>query len=252
MHNWIPQPRESASLLFRPNENLMWLFGGICQEPMTSMATFEINPRSGRARYQQLERSTQTGLERVNGVFGLGSCCYQRKFYYFFGGLGFNRNLKVRLCTAQVIEFNPETRNFDQINLWHKPDRLLAERRYMTTLLVGQKFLCFGGINKQGYALKELLSIDMETKQWVEMQTKGDHPGHLQSSAMCLVAYQERKTLRLDRLSEIKWHLVTEKIALEGIFVFGGIKGEVPDMKLKDNNLYRLSIGEKQHVWSIV
>lgn len=92
----------------------------------------------------------------------------------------------------------------------------------------------------------------MESKQWVEMHTKGDHPGHLQSSAMCLVAYQERKTLRLDKLSEIQWHLVTEKISLEGIFVFGGIKGEVPDMKLKDNNLYRLSIGDKNHTWSIV
>ena len=100
----------------------------------------------------------------MNGVFGFGSCTYQGKLYYFFGGLGFKKDLKVRLCTSQVIEFDPATRSFEQVSIWHKPDRLLAERRYMTTLLVGQKFLCLGGINKQGYALREMLCIDMETK----------------------------------------------------------------------------------------
>ena len=35
--------------------------------------------------------------------------------------------------------------------------------------------------------------------------------------------------------------------------MFGGIKGEVPDMKTRDNNLYRLSIGDRDnHVWSVV
>lgn len=58
--------------------------------------------------------------------------------------------------------------------------------------------------------------------------------------------------MRLDKLSDIKWHLVTDQIALEGIFVFGGIKGEVPDMKTRDNNLYRLTIGDQNHVWSVV
>ena len=189
MHNWIPEPRESASLLYRPNDNVMWLFGGICQEPMAQMATFEINTHSSKSRYWQLERSTQTGLERVNGVFGFGSCAYQGKLYYFFGGLGFNKNLKVRLCTSQVIEFDPATRNFEPVNIWHKPDKLITERRYMTTLLVDKKFLSLGGVNKQGYALKELICVDMETKQWHEMNTKGDNPGFIQSGAMCLVAY---------------------------------------------------------------
>ena len=167
------------------------------------MATFEVNPYSGKSKYWQIERSTQTGLERVNGVFGFGSCAYKGKLYYFFGGLGFKKELKVRLCTSQVIEFDPATRTFEPVNLTHKPDRLLSERRYMTTLLIGQKFLCLGGVNKQGYGLKDLLCIDMESRQWVEMNTKGDHPGFMQSGAMCLVAYQERKTLRLDKLSEI-------------------------------------------------
>ena len=54
-----------------------------------------------------------------------------------------------------------------------------------------------------GVVGKDLLCIDMESKQWVEMNTKGEHPGYIQSGAMCLVAYQERRTLRLDKLSEI-------------------------------------------------
>jgi len=80
----------------------------------------------------------------------------------------------------------------------------------MATLLIGKKFICLGGVNKQGYGLNEILSIDIETKQWMELKTSGKGPKHVQSSAICLVAYKERKTLRLDKLSEIKWHLVTE------------------------------------------
>ena len=67
------------------------------------MATFDIKSYKGKARYQQLERATMSGLEHVKGVFGLGSTCYKGKFYYFFGGLGFDRTLKVRLCTSQVL-----------------------------------------------------------------------------------------------------------------------------------------------------
>lgn len=44
----------------------------------------------------------------------------------------------------------------------------------------------------------------------MELKTSGKGPKHVQAAAMCLVAYKERKTLRLDKLSEIKWHLVTE------------------------------------------
>ena len=69
---------------------------------------------------------------------------------------------------------------------------------------------------------------------------------------MCLVAYKERDVLRLDALSEIHWDLVTQEISKEGIFVFGGIKGEVPDPRVLDNNLYMLSFGGKHHTWSIV
>jgi len=86
--------------MYRPGDNNLWLFGGICQEPMTAMATFETNPHTARVRYTQLERKTLSDLERVKGVFGLGSCCYKGKLYYFFGGLGFDRTLKVRLCTS--------------------------------------------------------------------------------------------------------------------------------------------------------
>lgn len=70
-------------------------------------------------------------------------------------------------------------------------------------------FICIGGVNKHGYGLKEILSIDIETRQWQELSTKGEHPGYLNSSAMCLVAYTERTSLNLKYLSEIHWDYVT-------------------------------------------
>ena len=86
MHNWIPQPRESGSLMQRPGDTALYLFGGICQEPMTAMATFDLSYNMNNGRYRQLEMSTQTGLEKVKGTFGLGSCTYNGKLYYLFGG----------------------------------------------------------------------------------------------------------------------------------------------------------------------
>ena len=69
---------------------------------------------------------------------------------------------------------------------------------------------------------------------------------------MCLVAYNERDIVALDRLSDIKWDQVTQEIILEGIYVFGGLKGMIPNNSIQDNKLYRLSIGTKKHEWSVV
>ena len=135
----------------------MYLFGGISQEPITNMATISTGHQRTSAKYRLLEQDSQTGLAKVKGVFGLGSCVYKNKMYFFFGGQGYHRSLKVRLCTSQVIEFDPETRHFQQVHLWCNPDRMLSERRYVTTLLIGQHLLSLGGVNKHGFGLQDFL-----------------------------------------------------------------------------------------------
>ena len=87
------------------------------------MATINTASYKSTAKYRVLEQDTMSGLERVKGVFGLGSCAYKQKMFYFFGGLGFNKSLGERLCTSQVIEFDPQTQHFERINLWCNPDR---------------------------------------------------------------------------------------------------------------------------------
>ena len=76
----------------------------------------------------------------------------------------------------------------------------------------------------------------METKEWKELPISNPEQGlgPIYSTAMCLVAYQERDILSLHELSEIKWDLVTQEIQLEGIYVFGGVKGVKPDVKIRD------------------
>lgn len=71
----------------------MYLFGGICQEPMTNMATFETSFMRNSAKYRVMEQASMSGLEHIHGVFGFGSCVYKGKLWYFFGGLGYNRTL---------------------------------------------------------------------------------------------------------------------------------------------------------------
>ena len=60
---------------------------------------------------------------------------------------------------------------------------------------------------------------------------------------MCLVAYDQRKVLTLDEVSPVLWAFVRNEIAGEGIYVFGGVKGEAQNHEDEDPTLYRLSIG---------
>ena len=68
-----------------------------------------------------------------------------------------------------MIEFDPDTRHYEPFQIWHKPERLLTERRCVTTCIVDKHLLSLGGINKHGYNINEIICIDMETKQWKEL-----------------------------------------------------------------------------------
>jgi len=94
----------------------------------------------------------------------MGSCTYNNKLYYFFGGLGYSKTQQVRNCTSQVIQFDPDSNNYENFQIWHKPERLLTERRSVTTIIFDRNLLSLGGINKHGYNLNEVVYIDMETK----------------------------------------------------------------------------------------
>ena len=83
-----------------PNTDRLYLFGGICQEPMSAMATFDVSRFKNAAKYRVIEKSQLHGDEKISGVFGFGSCVYKGKFYYFFGGLGFDKAARARLCTS--------------------------------------------------------------------------------------------------------------------------------------------------------
>ena len=104
----------------------------------------------------------------------------------------------------------------------------MTERRCVTTILIDKHVLSMGGINKHGYNINQMVCIDMETRQWKELPILNpeDGPGPVNSSAMCLVAYKEREVLQLSNVSEIQWDHVTQEIQKEGIYVFGGLKGE--------------------------
>lgn len=227
LQNWLPQPRDSASLLSRPGEGSIYVFGGICQEPMTNMAKFDVGNGRSTAKYRVFTNDILVNHEKVKGVFGFGSCVYNNKLYFFFGGQGFDKIQKARSCTDQAVSFDPDTGVYEFLTLTHPQDRQLHTRRQMTSLLIDKHMLCLGGLNTHGFGLEDFLSINLETKKWQELPITNpeDGPGFVSSSAMCLVAYEERDVLTLNYLSEVHWDLVNKEIEMEGIFVFGGIKG---------------------------
>ena len=112
--------------------------------------------------------------------------------------------------------------------MWHKPERLLQPRSHFASLLVDREFLCLGGIGKFGSALDDFIKVNLETLQWqaVKVSNPQDGPGHVSANAMCLIAHDQRKHLALDEVSPVLWAFVRNEIAHEGLYVFGGVKGE--------------------------
>ena len=66
------------------------------------------------------------------------------------------------------------------------------------------------------------------------------------------MAFSQRQTLTLDETSPVLWDYVRYEIKKEGIYVFGGLKGEQLDHEIEDTNLYCLSIGSSVHTWEIL
>ena len=214
---------------------------------MKSIGIFDLLPGIRETDFQIIPKNEIENENHIEGVFSLGQCVYKEKCYFFFGSMGFSSLYKERASTNQIIEFDLQRKRWEVKHPFHKPEKFFSGRSHVASLIIDKFYLCLGGINKYGFALDEMVMIDMDTFQWkrMELQKKKSGPGHVFSCAMCLVAYQEREQLKLDHFSEVKWDLVTQKINLEGIFVFGGVKGEKPNYDTYDDNLYRLSIGPR-------
>ena len=149
------------------------------------------------------------------------------------------------------MEFDPLQNIIKFKTAWHRPESLLQPRSHFSSLLIDKEFLCLGGIGKFGYALDDFIKIDLETFRWqaIQISNPQDGPRHVSSNAMCLVAYDQRKVLTLDEVSPVLWAFVRNEIASEGIYVFGGVKGEAQNHEDEDPTLYRLSIGSTVHKW---
>lgn len=134
---------------------------------------------------------------------------------------------------------------------WHEPPSLLQPRSHFSSLHIGHEFLCHGGIGKFGCALDDFIKIDLKTFQWqaINISNPKEGPQHVSSGALCLVAFNQRQTLTLDETSPVLWDYVRCEIKKEGIYVFGGLKGEQLDHEVEDTNLYCLSIGSSVHTW---
>lgn len=119
--------------------------------------------------------------------------------------MGYSNIYKERASTNQIIELDLATKKWNIKQPFHKPEKFFIGRSHIASLIVDKYFLALGGINKYGYALDEMVMIDMDTFQWkrMDIKNKKQGPGHVFSTAMCLVAYQERAQLSLDSFSEV-------------------------------------------------
>ena len=117
------------------------------------MARFDVGTGKSSAKYRVISNDSLANYEKVKGVFGFGSCVYNEKLYYFFGGQGFDKIQKARICTDQVVTFDPVTGAYEFIPVTHPQDRQLHTRRQMSSILIDKHYICLGGINTHGYGI---------------------------------------------------------------------------------------------------
>lgn len=153
-----------------------------------------------------------------------------------FGSTGFNKISGERDCTNQIVEYDLEKGSMVLRLAHHKPDKMFKGRSHVASVLIGRDFLCFGGLNSYGSCLNEVVVINLDTFEWKQLKVDNskEGPGARHSTAVCLVAYQERKVLTLDQFSEVQWEHVQNQISHEGVYLFGGVKGEKPNYDVFD------------------
>lgn len=93
--------------------------------------------------------------------------------------------------------------------------------------------------------MDDVLKVNLDTFEWdhVNIVNPENGPGACYSGACSLVCYKEREYLDFEKVAEVNWGIVRNKIKYEGLYFFGGVS------KVPNNNMYVLSIGSDTHKW---
>jgi len=93
-----------------------------------------------------------------------------------------NEIVQYKLLTNQIMKHTP----------WHEPDRLLHPRRNFCSTLVGNDWVCFGGLTSGNRLTDQIIKVNLETMQWTEITpvftlVDDPNPGPSAYAAMCSV-----------------------------------------------------------------
>ena len=95
---------------------------------------------------------------------------YNKKMYWIFGCVIYNKQRKERTCLNEIVIFDPYSKEMNVRNPYHVPERLLNPRKYMAGFFLHDTFFCHGGIDTRGKVLKSFIQINLDTMQWKDVK----------------------------------------------------------------------------------
>jgi hypothetical protein len=88
----VPQAREGAVVVNVPGTNILYLYGGVAQEPMNGMAKLSVFGGSD-CRWDILFPTYSCDVSKLKGRYGFQGTFYNNKIYFFFGCQVFDKHL---------------------------------------------------------------------------------------------------------------------------------------------------------------
>eukprot|EP01022_Parablepharisma_sp_SALTPOND_P011682 TRINITY_DN1492_c0_g2_i1.p1 TRINITY_DN1492_c0_g2~~TRINITY_DN1492_c0_g2_i1.p1 ORF type:complete len:660 (+),score=34.59 TRINITY_DN1492_c0_g2_i1:57-1982(+) len=227
-------------------EERAYLFAGLSRDLHATLHYIKPNPL-GRGHVWEYVEQGEPSRKR----YGHSACAWEYLIMIVGGSRLYNKETKRRDCLNDVLVYNTVSNHWDELRC----DGLFERRRYHTTCIVGKYMVANGGVNAEQQFLNDTMALYLgkfndkdyagKAYRWIKVHTKGASPPKVAYHTCQLVLNTDRLQYNIEQpdLYSMK-ESTSGKIALEGIYFFGG-----KDEKGAKNTLYVLKIGKKPCEW---
>lgn len=257
VYGWRPEGREGATLTTVPGhfdrevyvEERVYMFGGLSRDLYAELSYLSTNQYGNEYAWTLQDRGNPEYKR-----YGHTADYYEGRLIIVAGAKMYNKDFKRRECLDDVVICDPVAKAWRKVicgGAYFEP------RRYHASCIFGTRLIVHGGLNEKGVYLDSMYSLsllglsesDAEADSGLRWATlKSDNQGlgttayHTCNLVLESDRYNSPKLLTLMSMPEFK--SPQPKVALEGIYYFGGRNASGAT-----NDLHILRIGRPKLEW---
>lgn len=139
-----------------PEMNTCILYGGVAQEPLNGIAQLAVYGNTD-CKWDIIFPQYKCDSSKLVGRYGFQGLYYDKKLFFIFGCVIYNKQRKERTCLNEIVIYDPYTNELNVRYPFHKPDKLLNPRKYFAGFFLHDTFYCHGGIDTRGKVMRSFI-----------------------------------------------------------------------------------------------